>query len=441
MTGIVSVNLKKIKATVSVNALISENYRDDKDAEHYDNGRRMIDTSKTETNVSLLDRPDDYDQHRKDRIERVNRQRANCKGLRLKRETEKLRESGELKAKRNKDISKTRALRSDTVDTIGIVVQPSAEFINAMSREQQVKFFSDALKTMQARPDWYGRIETAVIHFDENTPHMQCLASAINEETLTADAKAIFGNKTRMSKRQTVFADDLVARGWDVTRGLRRVDNPDYRNFKDEMDKLGVKVNRHNDDVLYKHWLELNGVLDERDKDLKRREQAVNQIARQQSGIPERIKALDQAEAQVQSKIKELAINTEHTRQDKAKTERLLKDVVAKKGDLDAREQALDAREQALSRQARDMSMKGEKWLKTQNTALGTIDDLNSLVMKGMRMTEARRREIHKVLAENYPVTPDNVQEVAANIRDLLENGQDLADAVRQHEAIPGVSL
>ncbi|GEM_PF-5633532 len=250
--GVVSVNMKKIKATTGVNRLLDENYRTEATAKKYDDGHRNIDTDATQDNVFLIDRPDDYDKARKEKINRVNEGRGKRVDpvLALKNSKRVLKEKGKLKATSNKHIASTRKLRADTVDTIGIVVQPDAEFINGLSRDEQVKFFSDALDVIKNDYDYFGAVETAVIHFDETTPHMQVLASTINEDTLSSDAKMIMGNKTKMSNRQDVIANGLKSKGWEVERGMKRIDNPDYQNFKSEAEALGYQVTRHNDKQL-----------------------------------------------------------------------------------------------------------------------------------------------------------------------------------------------
>lgn len=248
MSGIVSVNLKKIKGANSVNRLLDENYRDEENAEKYDDGHRIIDTEKTKENVFLIERPENYDKLRKNRISEINEKRE-------KRADEKPTdfESWETSEKRkwaNQQRNKSGKLRKDVVDTLGIVIQPSAEFINSFSREEQVKFFEDAVDVLRGVPERFGNIDTAVIHFDENTPHAQILASTLNFETLTSDAKKIVGNKSRMSFAQTVLANGLKEKGWDVERGLKRVDNPDYQNWADERRAQGLLVNRYTDRLM-----------------------------------------------------------------------------------------------------------------------------------------------------------------------------------------------
>ena len=247
MSGIVAVNAKKIKASASVNRLLDENYRTAETAEKYEDGHRIIRTADTGKNVFLLQRPENYDQVRRERVKAVN-------------DAVDLRRS----AKVGDDKRRYQKLRHDAVDTLGLVVQPSADWINSLPREQQIQFFRDALDVMIAKPDYFGRIDTAVVHVDENTPHMQCLASTINQQTMKSDAKKILGNKSRMSQRQTVLAEGLKAKGWDVERGVKRIDNPAYQNWRDDKEREGLKVNRHNDMILL-----------QRDLDLTAREQAV----------------------------------------------------------------------------------------------------------------------------------------------------------------------
>lgn len=286
-----SVNLKKIGARTSVNRLVRENYRDKKNAQDYDDGHRMIDTDKTAENVYLIPPPENYDQLRRDRIDWVNTERAKRVdvGLRLSKNIEQLKKSGDLKAEKNREKSQTRKLRSDTVDTIGIVVQMPPGMMSVWTRDQQNRFFSDCLDYMRQHPEEYGHIDTAVIHYDENSPHMQCLASAIDTETLSSHAGRIVGNKTKMSNRQTHIVDAMRAKGWDVDRGVQRINNPEYRNFLDDMEQIGVEVNRHNDDVLLQVWRNLQN----RERDLQAGKEALQvdreaftaEVARIKAGI------------------------------------------------------------------------------------------------------------------------------------------------------------
>ena len=181
-----SVNLKKIKGNTQVNHLVQEYGRTPETADRYDDGHRMIDTSRTADNVVLLAPPDNYDRIRRERIEEINERRAGRADdtLKVGNKRRALSKTGELQAEASRNAVKTRKLRSDTVDTLGIVVQMPPEMADVWTREQQTQFFRDALGYMQEHPEEYGHIDAAVIHYDESSPHMQCLASTLDMDNL-----------------------------------------------------------------------------------------------------------------------------------------------------------------------------------------------------------------------------------------------------------------
>lgn len=377
MTGIISVNLKKIKMSAKVNALIGENYRDEDTAERYDNGQRIIDTDKTRDNVFLLERPADYDRFRRERIDRINEARAGRMDLKLhtKKSRQDIKDSGKLQAAASREAAATRKLRADTVDTIGLVVQPSADFINAMNPDEQTRFFRDSLEVMQAHPDWFGRIETAVIHYDENTPHMQCLATTINEETLTSDCQKIMGNKTKMSDRQTLLANEMQAKGWDIERGIKRVDNPDYKNFKDEMEAQGYKVTRFNDAKLMAAQKELEEGRQEvlRGQEKNRQDKFDNDVAKVRNAAEEtrqlsKENELNGRDAILSTREGSLKTKEENLRTWEARLHSQQKALDEQKRKNDAREARLNERVEAFNEADKDFIEVREKTLKMAGT-------------------------------------------------------------------------
>ena len=368
-----SVNIKKIGAQTSANRLVRENYRDERNADQYDDGHRAIDTARTADNVYLIDPPDDYDQIRRDRISDINEQRSKNYDMRLRmsNNVEKLRQSGDLQAEKSREVAKTRKLRSDTVDTLGIVVQMPPEMAEVWSRDQQTQFFRDCLDYMREHPEEYGHIDTAVIHYDENSPHMQCLSSTLNQDTLTSDAKKIVGNKTKMSDRQTHLADAMQAKGWDVRRGVKRVNNPEYRNFKSDMDRLGIEVNRHNDAVLLDMW-----------RDLQRREQNLKRgqadLKRGQDDLKQRSDALEPLEKEFERKAQDLN-SWEH--------------------DLNTRQTAQDARQTAQDSRERELDAKQEESLKTADMASERITDLQAALTDLQAATQDGKETVKDIRA------------------------------------------
>ena len=216
-------NRKKVKANRSVRDLMKEYFRDEETAQKYDNGVRNIDVDKTKDNVVLVKPSDDFDKVRRERLELMSNRR---------------RENGQ------------RAMRKDTVDALTTVVQPGQEFINKMTRDEQIQFFKDVKEVMEDDPDTYGKIDAAVIHFDETTPHMQVLTSTLDFENNRSNAKRMIGNKTKMSIDQTNFVKSVQAKGYDVERGINRLDN-NYKEQKEQLeDKYKVQINRHNEQLI-----------------------------------------------------------------------------------------------------------------------------------------------------------------------------------------------
>lgn len=461
--GVVSVNMKKIKAAEKVNALVAENYRTEGDAKHYDDGHRMIDTCKTGDNVFLLGRPGDYDARRRERMEQINQARAKRadSALRLKNTRERMKAEGTLTAERNKSIAASRKLRSDTVDTLGIVVQPSAEFINALPRPEQERFFKDALDAMMGEPGWFGRIDTAVIHFDENTPHMQCLASTLNGETLASEAKQIMGNKSRMSERQTLLANMMQGKGWGVSRGMKRVDNPEYRNFKSEMDALGIKVNRHNDAALMEEWARLREErdrldgkgrsLDAQEKLLGERERRLSERDRRlsertsmahelETSLRAREKALVAEKDAFWAEAKEFDAEQVKWRMEQNTALRGMEDkerdlelreamLERRKHNLDARESDLNCREINLQALDGRLSAEEEKALKTQNTALQAIARLNRVIGEVRHMSEMQLELVRQTFTADRPLEAKDL-ETLEDALGRLEEGLGLGDGL-----------
>ena len=358
--GIVSANLTKIKASTSVKNLIGENYRIEKDAKHYDDGHRNIDVNATKENDFLIARPENYDRERREKINRVNEARANRPNddrLMLKKN---LKKHGKLKSTNNKNIASHRKLRSDTVDTIGIVIQPDDDFINSLNRENKLRFFRDSLGVIKDNPDYFGVPETAVVHFDETTPHMQVLATTIDEDNLTSNANKIMGNKTKMSKRQDVLVDALKAKGWDVERGMKRVNNPEYQNFKTDMDRLGITVNRYNDMALMVEHEKLKKEMADTETakaELQNLKNEANKYRSQAKAAKKQAEDYEQKKLTTQTEYQNLTMKNKQLTSENETLKTENSDLGQRKFDVVKREQASDQREADLG--VREMAIKG----------------------------------------------------------------------------------
>lgn len=255
MRNKLSINRKKVKATTPISNLQAEMERTEETAEAWDKKGRQIDTEKTRENVVLVPLPANIDTYRKHLMHTLNQERANL-------------------SDGSKDTrARSRALRRDSVDLITSVVQPSQEFILSLSRPKQTQFFQDCLDVLEENTETYGKILGAVIHYDENTPHMQVVCSALDFEQLKARGNAMMGNQSKMSKDQTTFVTKVQEKGWQVERGLQRIDNPDYQNWASEKRAQGLEINRYTDELLMKAEQEAVERLTQASENISKQEQ------------------------------------------------------------------------------------------------------------------------------------------------------------------------
>lgn len=107
--------------------------------------------------------------------------------------------------------------RSNSVVALDTLYTASPAFFEGKTREQTEKFFSDCLQFHQRR---FGHIVSAVIHYDETTPHLHIVSVP-----LTADgrlsAREIVGNRTHMAHMQTEFFEQ-VGKVYGLERGQHR---------------------------------------------------------------------------------------------------------------------------------------------------------------------------------------------------------------------------
>ncbi len=229
MAGTIAYKFKKTKANASVKNLLKEMYRTEDDKEKYDDGIRDLHPEKTKDNV-WLEKPniETFDKERKEKIKTINQKRAERTGEEY-------------------TAYDRRSLRSDTVDLLSQVIQPSKEWLAVHTDDEAEELLTDVYYMMKEHPELYGEIKAYVIHRDESSIHAQSLSSTLDEQELRSKAKELTGNKKAMSEKQTIFAKGLQDRGWDVERGVNRVDY-NYQNWKKQMEeKYDTKMTRHNE--------------------------------------------------------------------------------------------------------------------------------------------------------------------------------------------------
>ncbi|MFE4030473.1 MobV family relaxase [Priestia sp. YIM B13551] len=110
-----------------------------------------------------------------------------------------------------------RKIRNDAVLVAEFFVSASPEYMHAMSRDEQRKYFEASLDHIAGK---YGQqnILYATVHNDESTPHMHVGFVPITEDRRLA-AKDYFHGKTKIRRIQDDFHNYMNKRGYDIERG------------------------------------------------------------------------------------------------------------------------------------------------------------------------------------------------------------------------------
>lgn len=105
--------------------------------------------------------------------------------------------------------------RSNSVLALDTIYTASPEFFQGKTNQQNDDFFKDCLQFHQ---EHFGHIISAVIHYDETTPHLHVVSVPLTKDGRLS-ARDVIGNKSKMSKTQDSFFEQ-VGRGYGLERGV-----------------------------------------------------------------------------------------------------------------------------------------------------------------------------------------------------------------------------
>lgn len=110
--------------------------------------------------------------------------------------------------------------RKDSNVGITGVYTASAEWFRTHTKDEWMAYFSDCLAF---HDKVYGHCINAVVHLDEDVPHMQCISVPLiqDESGWHLSAKKIMGNRADYQKRQDQFYEQ-VGEHYGMDRGIRR---------------------------------------------------------------------------------------------------------------------------------------------------------------------------------------------------------------------------
>lgn len=105
--------------------------------------------------------------------------------------------------------------RSNSVLALDTIYTASPEFFQGKTNQQNDDFFKDCLQFHQ---EHFGHIISAVVHYDETTPHLHVISVPLTKDGRLS-ARDVIGNKAKMSKTQDAFFEQ-VGRGYGLGRGI-----------------------------------------------------------------------------------------------------------------------------------------------------------------------------------------------------------------------------
>lgn len=105
--------------------------------------------------------------------------------------------------------------RSNSVMALDTIYTASPEFFQERTKAENDKFFQDCLKFHN---EHFGHIISAVVHYDETTPHLHVISVPLTKDGRLS-ARDVIGNKAKMSKTQDQFFEQ-VGRGYGLERGV-----------------------------------------------------------------------------------------------------------------------------------------------------------------------------------------------------------------------------
>lgn len=101
------------------------------------------------------------------------------------------------------------SVRKNAVLAHECLVTASPDALKAMTREQQIAFFNDAIKWLSKLHGGKNRLISAAVHYDETTPHLHCLFVPLDANNKLNSRMIIGGSRSRLSELQTEFANEV----------------------------------------------------------------------------------------------------------------------------------------------------------------------------------------------------------------------------------------
>lgn len=157
-----------------------------------------------------------------------------------------------------------RKIRDDAVVMIATIIKPPAAFMETLSREEQIRFLSDANEKLNELIGGEQNSKSTVMHFDEQGGHLHKFWEPMTEDgRLCAKEACNIKFFAKLNKEMPAF---LRSRGWDID-DCRAYDEAKEQ-LKTEQEKYQARRERGLSSVAYKAKAEaeknrLNAEIDE----------------------------------------------------------------------------------------------------------------------------------------------------------------------------------
>jgi hypothetical protein len=219
--------------------------------------------------------------------------------------------------------------RSNSVVALDAIYTASGEFFKGKSTEECNKYFQDCLQFHQKK---FGHVISAVVHYDETTPHLHILSVPLTQDGRLS-AREIIGNRTNLSRMQTEFFEQ-VGKGYGLERGIQMDGQEKKKRITAQEHKLRqvkqAKAREEEELEAIKH-----SKTTARERATRAREQAEQQQEKNRTLKVVESEIRDKVERE-QEKAKQLAEMNQKARQELRKTQKQLEHL---KGYLNKAEQ------------------------------------------------------------------------------------------------------
>lgn len=219
--------------------------------------------------------------------------------------------------------------RSNSVVALDAIYTASGDFFKGKSNEENDQFFRDCLEFHQRK---FGHVISAVIHYDETTPHLHILSVPLTQDGRLS-AREIVGNRANLSRMQTEFFEQ-VGKEYGLERGIQMDGQEKKRRITAQEHKLREATAEK------QKQLEELGAIKHSKQSARERATRAREQAEQQQAENNRLRLVESKirsnmERQ-QTTARQLAEMNQKTRQELRKTKEQLE---ALKGYLDKAEQ------------------------------------------------------------------------------------------------------